>query len=73
MTPGVAARSWLSLSAAARYAGVGRDTLRAAVSRGELPAARLTDSRRAQFHISKADIDAWMQSHQRGPYVWDGR
>ena len=66
-------RGWLSVSQAAKYAGLSPEVLRRAILTGELeahekpttyPARRVADERRRKRHwITKREfIDAWLRS-----------
>ena len=63
-------RGWLSLSEAARYVGVSRVLVRAAVCSGDLPAYRKpytqqrkpTSQAQERIRISKRDLDSWVMS-----------
>lgn len=69
-----AEREWLSVSAAAKRAGVAQSVVRAAVNAGKLPMfAKPGESRRrCVAAISAADVDAWVRSQPRATFGADG-
>lgn len=69
----LAERGWLSIAAAARYAGVRQETVRAAVCVGALDAYRTPGGgTKEPYRIAKADIDQWMRSQPSAREVMCG-
>ncbi len=75
-------RGWITVSMAAKYAGLSADTLRRAIWAGELeayekpvtyPERRTKDERRRHIHwITKRDfVDAWLMSQPTPKDVWE--
>lgn len=58
-------KSWLTVTEAAEYAGVSRDTIYTACERTELRHARL--SGRRSIRVKPAWIDEWLERYARGP------
>ncbi len=57
-------RTWLTVAAAAEYAGVSRDTIYTACERREIQHARV-GGRRA-IRLKPAWIDPWLERHTHG-------
>lgn len=57
-------RIWLTVTQAAEYAGVSRDTIYTACERGEIRNARV--SGRRTIRIRPEWIDAWLEQHATG-------
>ena len=51
----------MSLKEAASLVGVGRDTLRRAIQRGELPALLVTGKTGPQFEVEESEVQQWAQ------------
>ena len=62
-------KPWLSVSEAAEYAGLSRDTIYTACEQGELRSARVNGRR--TIRIRPAWIDAWLERY--APDVQDHR
>lgn len=62
----IADAGWLSITGAGHYVTLAPCVIRAAIVRGELPAvvkpATRRESGRAQYRVSKSDLDEWMRS-----------
>ncbi len=56
-------RAWLTVSEAAEYAGVSRDTIYTACERCELHHVRI--SGRRSIRLKAEWIDAWLERHAR--------
>jgi excisionase family DNA binding protein len=63
----VAHQGWLKVEAAARYAGISRDTVYTACEREELRHARVGGRRSIRLRVEW--IDAWLERHARGPEI----
>ena len=57
-------KNWLTVTEAAEYAGVSRDTIYTACERSELRHARI--SGRRSIRVKAAWIDEWLERHARG-------
>jgi excisionase family DNA binding protein len=57
-------RTWLTVSEAAEYAGVSRDTIYTVCERREMSHARI--SGRRAIRLRTEWIDAWLEKHARG-------
>jgi len=57
-------KNWLTVTEAAEYAGVSRDTIYTACERGELRHARIGGRR--SIRIKAEWIDSWLERHTRG-------
>jgi excisionase family DNA binding protein len=64
-------KTWFTVTEAAEYAGVSRDTIHTACERGELSHARIGGRR--SIRLKPEWIDAWLERHTRsahaGPHV----
>lgn len=60
----------LSLKEAAALVGVGRDTLRRAIQRGELPALLVTGKTGPQFEVEEPELQQWAQKRLTAYPQW---
>jgi excisionase family DNA binding protein len=61
MTERPEADPWLTYAQAAEIVGVHKNTLRAAVRRGDLPVARASHT---IVRMLRSDLDAWVRGHR---------
>jgi excisionase family DNA binding protein len=57
-------KNWLTVSEAAEYSGVSRDTIYTACERGELRHVRIGGRR--SIRVKPTWIDEWLERHARG-------
>lgn len=50
----------LDLGGAAAHVSLGKDTIKQAIARGDLPAVRSSEGRTAKYVIKVADLEAWV-------------
>jgi excisionase family DNA binding protein len=60
-----AAVTWLTLSDAAEHIRASKDTIRAAVSAGDLPAYPIGKGR--EYRLKANEVDAWLESRAFEP------
>jgi excisionase family DNA binding protein len=59
-------RKWLTVTQAAKYAGIGRTTFNDWVREGRLPFRDYPFAHKIR-KIDQADLDAWIKSREEGP------
>ena len=62
----------MSLTAASRWIGIGRRELRDAIDRGDLKAARMTDSPKSKWRVSEQELATWWRSRGGGELTAGG-
>lgn len=60
----------LRLTDAAKTTGLPVKTLLSAIHRGDLVAVQLGVGRNSPFRVKRENLDAWLESRQRGRRAW---